>query len=331
MHIKKHTIIRLTKKKHINHRLHESIKLNCLFFHTQSNTMSSTIVMSLNKNAPFMPTLTDAASRPSASVARTPTPSPNLLLRRRLQRYGANGPPTLKKRKRHNNDASSSQSTFLPINTNLPLLDFTTSHDDDDDDVNERRRQADVFPPLPSIALKKRSSTKNNFFLSSPQDFYLQQEVQVQVQSRVQQQQAEVEETQDLQEPAPRRRRTNTSSSAHVASVFPPTTSSNTTVDNVLSMPRSISLQFSLSLMNLASANGSNSSCSQLLLPTRKKSLHIQKALSTMTLDLYGGNHSSSENEMMISGQRARSPVTTTLDYLAKSMRFPDVAIGLSI
>lgn len=289
--------------------------------------MTSTIAMSLNKNTPFLPTLTDAAYRPSALVARTPTPSPNLLLRRRLQRYGANGPPTLKKRKRHNDDASFSQSTFLPINTNLPLLDFT---DDDNDD--ERRRQADVFPPLPSTALKKRSSRKNNFLFSSPQDFYLQQEVQVQVQPRLQQQQAKVEETQDLQEPAPRRRRTNTSSSAPVASVTPSTpTTTNTTIDNVMSMTRSISLQFSLSLMNLASANGSNSSCSQLLLPTKRQSLQIPKALSTMSLEVNGSNHSCSGNEMTMLGQRSRSPVTTTLDYLAKSMRFPDVAIGLSI
>jgi hypothetical protein len=133
--------------------------------------------------------------------------------------------------------------------------------------------------------------------------------------------------------------------------------SASATVDNVMSMKRSISLQFSLSLTNLASSSASttngnsnnastgsccnnnfkSSSASQFALLPKRKSFQIPKALSTMTLlDLNGGSGSSSSNgnEMttMMGVQRARSsPVTNTFDYLAKSMRFPDVSIGLSI
>jgi len=301
-------------------------------------------------------------SSPLSFVTSTPAPSPNLLLRRRRSKFN---PPTLKKRKHCDNyitPTTTKSSSFLPIKTNLPFLDFGDDDDEQDDEANAAKNQTTcrnslVFPPLPRITLKKRTNNRssnsrsNNCFLSSsPQDFYLKddddEEEDVREQPYEEDQEADQEASQDrieIEEPASRRRRTNSAPSSFTTITtndvienipFKPISSTKKTLTNnnsnsnnnsISSMTRSVSLQFSLTLMNLSTASQQQQQCSSapLLLPKRKSLLEISKSLSTMSLDLLNGS----------SGGSARSsPVTTTFDYLATAMtRFPDVAIGLSI
>lgn len=262
----------------------------------------------------------------------TPLASTSLLLRRRRER-AANEPPALNKRKRTSPLSSASDgaatTSFLPINTSLPFLDCANFCDDPLEGQQHQHQDSRVTPRLPNITLLPRTkkSRRPYFMSSSAQD-----------------------QEQYIYKPLPRRRRIIATPSAEddddkntavdVAVAVAPSTiftvakddslqrrasksSSNisTTRRPSLSMTRSLSLQFNLSLLNLASAaTGSvSSSCSSAAsMPKRNSLIHVPYT-------------SSSQDDQKKDQNNRRSPVTTTFDYLATVMRFPDVAIGLSI
>lgn len=90
----------------------------------------------------------------------------------------------------------------------------------------------------------------------------------------------------------------------------------------------SFSLQFNLSLQNPKSTSNSGhdnvllSTSAPSILPTRN-SIRLNRSSSQEITN--------PEDEPNREINQRRSPVTTTFDYLATSLRFPDVTIGLSI
>jgi len=326
--------------------------------------MASSATLVLNNSTNVSSSLFCASPLSSSShlITSTPAPSPTFLLRRRRLLHR---PPTLKKRKHCDNynttpafTTQSSSSSFLPIQTKLPYLDFG----DDEEEANANQtttscnsRNSLVFPSLPRITLKKRTTNNRShcFLSSSPQNLCHEEEEEVREQAPQEEEAEEViqaqqdQEDRELEEPASRRRRTCSAPSSFTTITandivenvpFTPIISSTTAMNNnsISSMTRSVSLQFSLSLMNLSTAATTSSSSSQqqqqcgaataalAALPKRNSLLQLSKSISTMSLELLNGSSS-------LSGSGRSSPVTTTFDYLATAMRFPDVAIGLSI
>ena len=347
----------------------------------------------------FFPQSRSSASPLSAAfLTSTPAPSLNVLLRRRRSLYH---PPTLKKRKHCDNDnynttpafatTQASSSSFIPIQTDLPYLDFGGDEDDDEADANAntkknqtpscRSRNSLASPPLPRITLKKRTTNKHCFSSSSPQNLYFEdheeeevvreqapqeeeeeeeeEETSTQAQQDADQEDCGLELELELEEPASCRRRTCSAPSSftkmtandaiveHVpftpissssSSTTTTATNSNSTNNSIRSMTRSVSLQFNLSLMNLSTATTTSSSSSQHqqqcsaaatapapALLKRNSLLQLTKSISTMSsVEMLSGSSSNSSARS--------SPVTTTFDYLATAaLRFPDVAIGLSL
>ena len=248
----------------------------------------------------------------SSSAFSTPTPSPHTLQKRRLD-YGVNDPPPLLKRKRTSPSSyvSAIDGPYMPV-TDLPYLNF-------------RGGRTSTSPPLslPSISLEPRSKRCRigQFVSSSPQD-----QDDASVRRRVDSCSIEPDDirndaviTSTIDE--------ESTTQMHKSSSSKSMLTKSSSRKSSMNLSRSLSVQFG-SLLNLAQAapiptDGCplSASTSSILLPKRKSLLQIS-ASSASAQDI---------QDLDAPAKGRRSPVTTTMDYLATAMRFPDVAIGLSI
>jgi len=245
----------------------------------------------------------------------TPTPSPDLVLLRRER--AAYEPPLLLKRKRKSPSPSSctsaidAEACYFTTLASLPYLDYQ-----DFGNINTEGTYGDsTLPtPLPNIKLYPRTKkTRIGCFLSSsPQE---QEQVEPETRTRL------------LQVDTSTPSEDNNDVSKVIDEVFSTSLARTSSSKNVISrsssmnLTRSLSLQFNLSLSSLTNCPLSASTTS--MLPHRKSLLHIPSSFSS-SQDIQSQDVNSNSSNR-------RSPVTTTLDYFATAMRFPDVAIGLSI
>ena len=280
-----------------------------LSFH-KSSTMPSAILY--NQPASALPPLAFA----------TPAPSPGLIRLRRKER-AANEPPPLLKRKRsapssrsYNDDLNGS---YLPTFTDIPAI--TTLPYLDCENFGRRceatRKSCTPSLPLPSITLSPRTKRCRIGCVvsSSPQEEDNHDRKIDEQDTRKQDNCAPSEENNDTiknSDPSLSNSMRRTSSSK---SMLMRTSSSKSilTRRSSMNLTRSLSLQFNMSLMNLAAA-ATNNDC----------------PISASSSSSIPSNDVQNQDVNKDSNHR-RSPVAATLDYLATAIRFPDVGIGLSI
>jgi len=204
-------------------------------------------------------------------VTSTPlpaTPSPSPYSPNRTRRLILN-PPTLKKKQ------YCSSSSFLPIKTNtntnlLPYLDF--GEDNNDEDANQithrssrnNNRNSLVFPSLPRITLKKRSSTfysrsntceSSSHYLLSLSSSSREEEKETEEEEEVTQYQVDCE-IEELTSPM---RRQTISSTAPSSFTTITTTTDNYIVDNDVSFkPIGIKKMTTKMNMNMKKSNSSS-------------------------------------------------------------------------
>ena len=244
----------------------------------------------------------------------TPTPSPNTRRRNR----GANANPPLLKRKRSLPTYFSDSEVSYPSNKpSLPFLDcesFGTG-------IEAPSRNSAPSLQLPSISLQPRTK-RSRRDLSQPSLIHDQECEQPHRNNIKTQELACIPLIQENDDD------TIQSVDAELCTPLKRSSSSRSMLSRTSSMnlTRSVSLQFNLSLMNLAGAAKTNgdsgplSASTSSLLPKRKSFKQITSS-------------SSAKDIVQIQRESAhrRSPVASTLDYLATAMLFPDVGIGLSI
>lgn len=256
----------------------------------------------------------------------TPAPSPGLVLLRRRER-AANEPPPLLKRKRTPPSTCSSDAkvaaSYLPTIAKFPYLDCEIfgygregTHGGSASSI-----------PLPNVMLyprMKRSRT-GCFLSSSPQDQDDHDRSNYKLESRGTR--VNIAPNEENDEVAK-----NTDAAIPTSLIRTSSSKSMLTRRPSMNLTRSLSLQFN-SLLNLAAAatnNGASDVCplsasTSSLMPHRKSFLHIPRSsFSSQDMPNLDVNENKEPNHR-------RSPVATTLDYFATAMRFPDVAIGLSI
>lgn len=235
----------------------------------------------------------------------SPKPSPNTIRERR--RRDAQ-PPLLKRKRTPPWLLPDTETSYLPNNASLPLLDcenFGTG-------LELPSQNYDLSLQLPSISLQPRSKRSRIDLIDSVSNE--EQEPDVTYPPQIQEKDDDTIQTADAELSNPLKR------SSSSRSMLSRTSSMN--------MTRSVSLQFNMSLMNLAGSartsgdSGPLSRSTSSLLPQRR-------SIKEMT------SSSSAKDMVQIQRENAsnhrRSPVATTLDYLATAMLFPDVGIGLSI
>lgn len=251
----------------------------------------------------------------------TPVPSPNLLSPRRRKR-ATNNPPPLLKRKR--TPPSSYYSTpdagasFLPNYTNLPFLDCENFGNG----LELPSQSSSPISPLPSVTLHPRTkrSRKGCFVSSSPQeqdeqDNQDRSDYDSQARNEIKSTAGEENTDDEI-----------TDADADFSNPLRRASSSKSMIARrpSLNLTRSLSLQLNISLNNLAAAATSNSEFCPLsastssIMPKRKSLIQMRSSSSSNEIQNQDANH-------------RRSPVATTLDYLATAIHFPDVGIGLSI
>lgn len=251
---------------------------------------------------------------------RTPVPSPDLLSLRRRNR-GANDPPPLLKRKRtapssYYSTPEDADASFLPTNTNLPFLDCENFGNG----LEAPSHGSPPSSPLPSVKLHPRTkrSRLGCFVSSSSQEQDNQERNNTEVQTRSESNSTPVDEESIDEE--------ITNADADFTNPLRRASSSKSMISkrSSVNLTRSLSLQLNISLNNLAAAaTNSNDFCplsasTSSIMPKRKSLLQMRTSSSSNEIQNQDSNH-------------RRSPVATTLDYLATAIRFPDVGIGLSI
>lgn len=279
----------------------------------------------------------------------TPQTSP---IRRRDNIGDNNDPPALKRKRTPSID---NHDTSLPsLDTNFPFLTCTNFCDGPAKDKNEiimnsnSNNSIAATPPLPKITLLPRQKKSKRARLPAfPQE--LQHDLNQETNSnserplrrRTRRMTIPTTRTMDYTD---RHSTSNTTTAAKSNSKslgralssrsIGRNSSSSSTMPRKPSfnMTRSLSLQFNLSLMNLAAvATGSSSNLSSSnnssSMPKRKSFLHIPGHSSSHEIS----SLSSRNNETEDPTRRSRLSVATTLDYVATAIRFPDGAIGLSI
>jgi len=251
----------------------------------------------------------------------SPSPPRGLMLSRRQRPTFE--PPLLKRK--HAGSSSSvtdMDASYLPASTNLPYLNCANFGNE----IDVTHGASTACLPIPYIKLDPRTkrSRKGCFLSSSPQEHYIQELSNYGEETRRRDTSSPSEDEMDGTLPtvdaAPRTGLQRASSSKSMISRRP-----------TMQLSRSFSLQFNLSFLNLTAAGTSNggpnsdslSASSPSILPTRKSFLHIQSSSSQ--------DMSNPKDEQSREVSQRRRPVATTLDYLATSIRFPDVTIGLSI
>ncbi len=246
----------------------------------------------------------------------TPTQSPNSRRRNRAANVQL---PLLKRKRTPPSYFSESEVPYPPSTARLPFLDCETFGTG----LEVPSQNSALSLPLPSISLQPRTKRSRRDLFESSQNH--EQECQQRDRNntkthsqgltyipQIQEDDDDTIQTVDAELCTPLKR------SSSSRSMLSRTSSMNLT--------RSVSLQVNMSLMNLAGAaktsgdSGSLSASTSALLPKRK-------SLKQMT------SSSSAKDIVQIQRENAhrRSPVASTLDYLATAMLFPDVGIGLSI
>jgi len=250
----------------------------------------------------------------------TPAPSLDSLQLREIGRT-ANEPPHLK-RKRSSSCASATvlDTSYLPAAVDLPYLDcenICNIH------IGTQVGSSTSLT-LPNIKLYPRTKRPRiGCFLSS-----LREQGDQDRSNYHQEKKSSTASTEDKEDDS------NMKTSAKPFASLRRTCSSKTMPYRSTSMnlSRSLSLQFNMSLLNLAAVATNNcaSDCCPLsastssMMPKRKSLLHIPSSFPS-SQDVHKQDVKNKEPN------HRRSPVTKTLGYLAKAMRFPDVSIGLSI
>ena len=257
----------------------------------------------------------------------TPPASPN---KRDRDFLTQNEPPPLKRKRTPSFDDGAFS---LSRDTgSIPFLDCAKFGRDPAKDYLHRLRNnsASRATPLPNIILRPRQKKSRHSRLPS-----FPEELEPMVLNREDNSDLPLrrKRTRKLTIPSTRIKDNNDITSYAIASDPPAnslqatlSTDSSCTMPNIssLNMTRSLSLQVNMSLLNLAAAASSSSIASTNILPQRKSLLHVPS--SSLQEE-----SSSRSNETEEPPRRSRSPVATTLDYLATAMRFPDGAMGLSI
>lgn len=267
----------------------------------------------------------------------TPTPTPGLLMRRRRER-AVNEPPPLLKRKRVSPlpgaaATAAADAAFLPISTGLPFLDC----DNFCSNGNEHTlaRDSAVLRPLPRRVLPKlrlsprTTKSDRGYFLPLALSFDDEEDQELTHCN------CKPEKNMTRLAVSPNNQHDNWTKNVEEACASPSTpsvtnedslerASSSKSFHGLISkrsstdMTRSLSLQFNLSLKNIAVTATNSGSVNSLI--------HIQGSSSSQ--DMANTMGDSQQNK---DSNHRRSPVAATLDYLATAMRLPDVAIGLSI
>lgn len=238
----------------------------------------------------------------------TPKPSPDLVLLRRTER-SANEPPLLKRKRTSPSSCGSAIDADVyasdpPNDINLPYWDCESFGNSSGEGAHGASATS---LPLPNITLYPRTKRSRIGCFGSPAVFPQEQQD---------------DRDRSNYEPEPRRKRV-------VVNTIPSSTGLQRTASSKSILPRrpsmnltrSLSLQFNLSFLNLAAAaTGSSTSC--------------PNSASTSSLMAQRSSFQDVQNLAVHENKEAnhrRSPVSTTLEYFATAMRFPDVAIGLSI
>jgi len=263
----------------------------------------------------------------------TPSPSRGQVISRR--EAAKHGPPFLKRKRTESPFppyASNNGASFLPIVTNLPYLDcsnFSNEAEEFDEGISSPHS-------LPTIKLNPRSkrSREGCFLTSSQENFYLdttssQTCVNVDLSDydngtkrmETSTPNEDYEENLVIDDETPSSSMQRASSLKSMLSKRPS-----------MNLTRSFSLQLNLSLLNLKAAatnNGENNSCHlsssmSSIGPKRNSFIKIRTSSSLQDILSQEGDNSKELNHR-------RSPLTTPFDYIASTIRFPDVAIGLSI
>lgn len=247
----------------------------------------------------------------SAFELATPESSPSL--RRRRERDATEPPLLIFKRKRTSSvDYSPSEAYPLSTYTSLPFLDCTGSWSSNNHASNDSE-----FPPLPKITLlpRRKKPRKYSFVPLTDEIVYQEQCSTTVVRRRRLSSTSSRQEAHDICVKDLDIASTTTTTKKPTRGILQRASSSRSIGSTVqttrrpsLTMPRSLSLQFNLSILNLAASATTTG---------------IPKRNSSRSMSCTEDNTEDSNNR--------RSPVAATLDYIAASMRFPDVAIGLSI
>eukprot|EP00537_Pseudo-nitzschia_pungens_P009739 CAMPEP_0172381938 /NCGR_PEP_ID=MMETSP1060-20121228/71206_1 /TAXON_ID=37318 /ORGANISM="Pseudo-nitzschia pungens, Strain cf. cingulata" /LENGTH=276 /DNA_ID=CAMNT_0013109729 /DNA_START=106 /DNA_END=936 /DNA_ORIENTATION=- len=256
----------------------------------------------------------------------TPPSSPD----RRKRNFAAENEPPALKRKRTTSFDATAVYPLPPMSANFPLLhceNFCNCLPEDSS--NGVYNSGALAPPLPKITLLPRQKkSRRSRIPPFPQEleFNLDQENTSELTLRRRSRISIPTRTIDKNGNTP-----NTIPTIPKRNVVRRPSSSRSTVNAnatiprrpSLNMTRSLSLQLNLSLLNIAAAATSGSSSSNM--PKRKSLIHVPCPTSSQD----GPSFTNDEAEGRT--RRSRSPVATTLDYLATAIRFPDGAIGLSI
>lgn len=260
-----------------------------------------------------------ATTLPPSGFATPPTSRDRLFSRRVSVN---NSPPPLKRRRTESLLSPVSpddlDASYIPRATNLPYLDCENYCTEED--CNHGGNTPSTSIPTIRLSPAKRSR-KDCFLSSSPKEHVDQDLSDYGFETRIQDASTSSEEFDETPEIVDARSTPNifrTSSLKSFRSKRPS-----------MKFTRSFSLHVNLSLLNLKAASTNNdgrescplsSSSMSSIMPKRSSFISIRSSQDILSEE---GDHSKEPN------QRS-SPVTTPLDYLS-TMRFPDVAIGLSI